>query len=197
MWCLIESWTGLRVFSTISNQKLKPLPGTGSLPSDWNVTRISIRDKISESVSLRALWAFLNWLNKAPDPEGARQQCHFSLWMNQSGHYQQWDRIKRTIEGKFLWAFSAWDEDYIVFIALINTDIYEHVFDLPKEENDGWMLGFTPKQGFKRWKLEFALFPLRFSTSRVLVCVSMALTQNPGSGAKKSFLNLAGEELKL
>lgn len=172
MWCLIESWTslscavdGLHVFSTISNRKLKPLPGTGSLPSDWNVTRISVRDEISESVSLRALWAFFNWLNQAPDPEGARQHCHLSLWRNQSGHYQQLNHIKRTIEGKFLWDFSEWDEDYVYDI---NKHIYEHVFDSPKEENDGWMLGFTPKQRYKRWKLEFTLFPLRFSTSRLL-----------------------------
>lgn len=100
----------LRVCSTVSNRKPKTLPGTGSLPSDWNVTRISIHDEISESFPLRASWAFFKRLNQAPNPEAARQRCHLSVWMNQSGNYQQNNRIKGSIVGKFppvSWACEA------------------------------------------------------------------------------------------
>lgn len=85
MWCLIESCAadGLHVFSIISNRKLKPLPGTGSLPSDWNVTRISVRDEISESVSLRALWAFFNWLNQAHDYSWRRTSALSLIALNE------------------------------------------------------------------------------------------------------------------
>lgn len=94
-------------------------------------------ESLSQSPSACIVSSFFNRLTQAPDPEGARQRCPLSLCANQPGNHQQLNRIKGTIEGRFLSAFPAWEEDYVVFMTLINTDIYGHVFDLPEEENDG------------------------------------------------------------